>query len=176
MTLAQLKARRETELREQHTGSNQPEAGGAMQVKPESKQQPEPVYNPDAPIPKSAFPTVIKHSYGPPRPSQGTQGINPIAERGKNYSAPVNEGPTLQTFADIEKAKMLEYNQQPTVYRGDAGSTGSGWYQGLNKANKSQMRYTNSERVRRSAIPPSGISSKAGWKRGSIDSESGWKR
>jgi len=183
MSLAELKARREAELREQQhaayynasRGSNQPEAVAAMQVKPESKQPPKPVYNPDAPIPKSAFPTVIKHSYGPPRPSQGTQGINPIAERGQNYSAPVNEGPTLQTFADIEKAKMLEYNQQPAVYRGDVGGTGGGWYQGLNKANKSQMRYNN-ERVRRSAIPPSGISSKAGWKRGSIDSESGWKR
>merc|ERR1711920_45577 len=58
MSLAQLKARREAELREQqHTayynasrGSSQPEASGAMQVKPENKQQSKPVYNPDAPI------------------------------------------------------------------------------------------------------------------------------
>lgn len=184
-SLAQLKARREAELREQQhgayyqdaRGTNQLEQRGTKQMEPESNEQVKPVYNPDAPIPKTAFPTVIKHSYGPPRPSQGSNLQPQRIPRGKEYTAPVNVGPKLQTYAEIEKARMREYNQPPNAnYRGELPSSNAGWYKGINRANKSQMRYDNSQRVRRSAIPNSGIDSKAGWKRGSIDSEAGWKR
>jgi len=154
-------------------------------------------YDPDAPIPKTAFPTVIRHQYGPPRPNNVP-----------DYTTPETDEPQFMTYAEAQ-AKLFEGEQtrlsggpmpapqsepQRPMEQPRSQQPKSRWkgFKMWRRSTKSSTRSSNGSNgppmqnpfdtrlppVAPTNVVPSGMDSKNGWRRREkgIDSAAGWRR